>query len=94
MNFGVNFCVNFLRGFFHGFWTVDFGVDFCVNFLRGFVGWDSSPVDFTVDLSVEFFFHALRGFFIQGAIMARFGGRGFRCGFPSWIFLHTNNQVL
>jgi hypothetical protein len=56
VNFGVNFCVNFLRGFFHGFWTVDFGVDFCVNFLRGFLGWDSSPVDFTVDLSVDFFF--------------------------------------
>jgi hypothetical protein len=55
VNFGVNFCVNFLRGFFHGFWTVDFGVDFCVNFLRGFLGWDSSPVDFTVDLSVDFF---------------------------------------
>ena len=39
-----------------GFRTVDFGVNVCVNFLRGFVGWDSSPVDFTVDLSVDFLF--------------------------------------
>ena len=39
-----------------GFRTVDFGVIFCVNFLRGFLGWDSSPVDFTVDLSVDFLF--------------------------------------
>ena len=35
---------------------MDFGVNCCVNFLRGFLGWDSSPVDFTVDLSVDFVF--------------------------------------
>ena len=76
-----------------GFRTVDFGVNYCVNFLRGFLGWDSSPVDFTMDLSVCFF-HALRGFFIQGANIAHFGDRGFRCGFPSWIFLDQINKVL